>query len=163
MTDRDYRHVRVDDIPDAPNPTRHKKEVDEAVGASAFGFNVYTADPGERVPWGYHRHPDHEELIYVLDGALEIETADDTVRVEGGEAFFVPPNAPQSARAIGDQPARFVAVGAPKTEDGSVIEERCPECGETTGRTHEAVDDGDTYILYCEDCGAETDRFHAGP
>ena len=39
----DYPTVAVDDLPDAPNPTRRKKEVDEAVGATAFGFNVYVA------------------------------------------------------------------------------------------------------------------------
>jgi len=28
----DYAKVTVADLPDAPNPTRHKKELDEAVG-----------------------------------------------------------------------------------------------------------------------------------
>jgi hypothetical protein len=49
----DYEKVAVEALPDAPNPTRHKKEVDEAVGATEFGFNVYQATPGQRIPWGY--------------------------------------------------------------------------------------------------------------
>jgi len=56
----EYEHVTVEDLPDAPSPTRHKREIDEAVGATEFGFNVYVADPGEQLPWGYHHHPDHE-------------------------------------------------------------------------------------------------------
>ena len=157
----DYRKVVVDDLPDAPNPTRHKKEVDEAVGATAFGFNVYVADPGERVPWGYHRHPDHEELFYVLEGELAVETAEGEMRVRAGEALFVGRDAPNGARAVGDLPTRFVAVGAPTAEDGAVIAEVCPACGETTDRESRRA--GDTVVLACAGCGAETDRFGPGP
>jgi len=163
MTDREFRKVVVDDLPDAPNPTRHKKEVDEAVGASEFGFNLYVADPGEKLPWARHRHPDHEELLYVLEGVVRVETPDGEYRVEAGEAFFVPPDASQRAVATGDAPARVIAVGAPKTSDGAVIEERCPECGAETDREYEVADDGETYVLYCADCGAEADRLVAGP
>ena len=156
-----YRKVTVDDLPDAPSPTRRKKEVDEAVGAEAFGFNVYVADPGELVPWGRHRHPDHEELYYVLEGALSVETDDGDVQVDAGEAFFVPADAPTMARAVGETPARLVAVGAPKAADGAVIEERCPSCGAVTGR--DVGRDGDEVVLRCADCGAETRRFGPGP
>ena len=157
----DYRKVVVDELPDAPSPTRHKKEVDEAVGAGAFGFNVYVADPGERVPWGYHYHPDHEELFYVLDGELAVDTEDGEVRVQAGKALFVPRGAPNRARAVGEAPARFVAVGAPKADDGAVIEERCPACGEVTDR--ESRREAETVVLSCAACGTETDRFGPGP
>ena len=51
-------------------------DADVAVGASAFGFDVYEAAPGERLPWGYHRHPEHEEPFYVVAGELAVETPD---------------------------------------------------------------------------------------
>jgi quercetin dioxygenase-like cupin family protein len=157
----DYRTVAVDDLPNVPNPTREKKEVDEAVGASLFGFNVYRADPGEPLPWGYHRHPDHEELFYVVAGELAVDTDDGTLSVGAGEALFVPPNAGNRARAVGDATAEVIAVGAPKGADGAVIEEECPACGAVTDRDHEAVEgeDGTTYVLSCVACGAETGRF----
>ncbi|MFC7175750.1 cupin domain-containing protein [Halosegnis marinus] len=160
----EYAHVVVDELPDAPNPTRHKKEVDEAVGATEFGFNVVTADPGEKVPWGYHSHPDHEELFYVLDGSLLVETPEREYEVAAGEAFFVPRGKPQRAVAGGDG-CRLVATGAPKATDGAVIEEECPECGETTGRDYRAeeVDETTVYVLSCAACGAETDRLTPGP
>lgn len=160
----EYAHVVVDDLPDAPNPTRHKKEVDEAVGATAFGFNVVTADAGERIPWGYHRHPDHEELFYVLDGSLVVETPEREYEVAAGEAFFVPRGKPQRAVA-GEQGCRLVAAGAPKATDDAVISERCPLCGEETGRDYrvEELDGTTAYVLTCDACGAETDRLTSGP
>ncbi|WP_224449855.1 cupin domain-containing protein [Haloprofundus salilacus] len=157
----EYRKVSVESVPNTPNPTREKKEIDEAVGATEFGFNVFTAEPGEQIPWGYHRHPDHEELFYVLSGELRVETPDGEFRVGTDEAFFVPRGAPNRAVAAGEEPCRFVAVGAPKDADGAVIEEECPACGDATDRTYEAVEDAGrtVYVLSCAECGVETRRF----
>jgi quercetin dioxygenase-like cupin family protein len=157
----EYPTVDVDDLPDAAGPSRHKKEVDEAVGATAFGFNVYVADPGEQIPWGYHRHPDHEELFYVTAGEIAVETADGTESLAAGEALFVPPDAPNKARAVGDARARVVAVGAPKDEDASIIEEPCPSCGEETDRTSDTEDAA--VVLSCAACGATVERLTPGP
>lgn len=157
----EYTRVTVDELPDAPNPTSHKKEVDEAVGATEFGFNVYVAEPGEPLPWGYHRHPDHEELFYVIEGALAVETADGELTVEAGAALFVAPDSPNKARAVGESPARVIAVGAPKDSDGAVIAEACPACGAETDRTYE--DDDGTYVLSCAACGASVDSLTPGP
>lgn len=159
------KRVSASDLPDAPNPTSRKKEVDEAVGASAFGFNVYEVRPGERVPWGYHSHPDHEELFYVVSGGITVDTEDGPVRAEAGDAVFVSPGEKNRARNDGEEAAELVAVGAPKNEDDAVIEEECPACGAVTDRTYESVEsDGRAvYVLSCAACGAETDRFGAGP
>lgn len=160
MTDYEYEHVTVESLPDAPNPTRHKKEIDEAVGANEFGFNVIVADAGERIPWGYHHHPDHEELLYVLDGTLRVETPDCVYTVETGEAFFVPRGAPQKGVA-GTDGCRLVAAGAPKASDTAVIEEECPACGAITDRDYRV--EGDSYVLECAGCGADVDELTAGP
>ena len=157
-----YRTVRVEELPNAPNPTTAKKEVDEALGVEAFGFNVYTVAPGERVPWGFHSHPRHEELFYVLDGVLTVDTPEGSMVVEAGEALYVPPGHPNRAHNAGDVVVELVAVGAPKETDEAVIAERCPACGEVTGRESERTDDGDTVVLRCDGCGAETDRFGRG-
>ncbi|GGL58656.1 cupin domain-containing protein [Halocalculus aciditolerans] len=156
-----YEKVDVWSLPNAPNPTTAKREVDEAVGASAFGFNVYEAAPGERVPWGRHRHPDHEELFFVLSGSLTVATPDGEYAVEEGEAFFVPADALNEAFVDESEQAacRFVAVGAPKDRDDAIIEEECPHCGAVTDRESERADE--TYVLRCAACGAETDRFSA--
>ncbi|MDS0293038.1 cupin domain-containing protein [Halogeometricum luteum] len=159
------KRVSAPDLPDAPNPTSRKKEVDEAVGASAFGFNVYEVRPGERVPWGYHSHPEHEELFYVVSGEIVVDTEDGPVRAAAGDAIFVEPGEKNRARNDGEEVAEVVAVGAPKDGDGAVIEEECPACGAVTDRTYESVEsDGrPVYVLSCAACGTETDRFGAGP
>jgi mannose-6-phosphate isomerase-like protein (cupin superfamily) len=152
-----YRKVALSELPNAPAPAREKKEVDEAVGATAFGMNVYVADPGEELPWGYHEHPNHEEVFLVVAGELAVETPEAEYRVGADEAFFVPPGHRNRARAVGTEPCRVVAVGAPKTEDEATIRETCEECGATTGREYER--DGEDVVLRCADCGAETKRF----
>jgi len=170
-----YRHVRVADLPGGFTPARSKKEVDEAVGATTFGFNVYEADPGEMLPWGTHRHPAHEELFYVLEGELVVETPDREYVVGPGEAFFVPTDHRNRARGGEDGPVRVVAVGAPKASDTSIIEEYCEVCDEVTRREYELVDDttdetdgdadgddregGRVVVLSCRNCGTETRRF----
>jgi len=158
-----FEVVTVAELPDAPNPTRHKKEIDEAVGATAFGFNVYVAEPGEQLPWGTHVHPDHEELLYVLAGQLRIHGDEETITVGRGEVVFVPPGTVQRAVATGTTPAKVIAAGAPKDSDGAELREYCPVCGEATDRTYEAEDGGETYVLSCAACGTETARFGAGP
>jgi len=161
--ERPYRHLHVEEAPDAPSLTDHKYELDEAVDAREFGFNLYVAGEGQRLPWGRHHHPDHEEAFYVLEGALAVEMgrAGETVRIGPDEALFVPPGTTNRAVAAEDG-TRVVAVGAPKASDGAVIEERCGACGEATGRDYEVEEDGDVYVLYCAACGAEADRLVAG-
>lgn len=164
---RTYRHIHSADAPDAPSRTTHKYELDQAVGATEFGFNRYVASPGQRVPWGRHSHPDHEEAFYVIRGEVEFTVGplddSETVRVAPGEVFFVPPNTPQEAVVVGDEELEMLAVGAPKATDAAVIEEECPACGAVTGRDFVVADGGATYVLSCEACGAEVDRLVSGP
>ena len=162
---RTYRHIHVEDARDAPSLTDHKYELDEAVDAREFGFNVYVASEGQLLPWGRHHHPDHEEAFYVTEGELVVEMGPEgeveTIRVGPEEALFVPPGTINRAVAAADG-TRVIAVGAPKASDGAVVEERCEACGESTGRDYEVEEGGDVYVLYCAGCGAETDRLVAG-
>ena len=154
-----YPTVRVEDIENAASPATAKREVDEALGIDSFGFNVYTVAPGERIPWGSHRHPDHEELFYVLDGELTVDTPDGSIRLGAGEAIGIPRNQPNCAHNAGEDVVRVVAAGAPKETDDAVIEEHCPACEAVTERRSERRDGGDTVVLFCTGCGAATDRF----
>lgn len=161
----DYQKVDPDELPDAPSPTTRKKEIDEAVGATTFGCNLYEAEPGQQISMGYHYHPDHEELMYVIQGDLRFETPDGDYEVSAGEAFFVPMGAEQKGYARGDETARFLAIGAPKAEDHAVVREPCEVCGETTEREFDMETDGErqTVVLYCTECETECERFAAVP
>lgn len=154
----EYRKLGVDDVENTSNSSRVKRELDEAVGATAFGLNYYVADPGEQIPWGRHRHPDHEEAFYVLSGELQVETPEDEFSVGADELFFVPENRWNRAVAVGNEPCRLLALGAPKESDSATIEDECPACGEVTRWETERMDDGEGWVLHCSACGAETNR-----
>lgn len=161
----DYERVVVDDLPDAPGPSDHKKEIDEAIGCETIAANLYVAQPGQRIPFGTHRHAEQEEVFYVLDGRVAFDTEDGEVTVGTGEAFYVPPKHFQGSRAVGEEPARLLAVGAPRDDLDVTIREPCPDCAETTERDVAfAEDEGERVaVLTCTDCGAQTDRFTPGP
>jgi mannose-6-phosphate isomerase-like protein (cupin superfamily) len=156
----DYQNLRLDEIRNAVSPASQKLEIDEAVDATEFGVNIYQADPGEQIPWGYHRHPDHEELFLVLDGTLKFETPDGSYTVGADEVFFVPRDHSHRARAVGDTSTRVIAIGAPKAHDDAIIEEECPNCGEVTRRKRDVIEEANqtVYVLMCEECGTETMR-----
>jgi mannose-6-phosphate isomerase-like protein (cupin superfamily) len=158
----DYRTLEFADLPNGLSPARRKLELDEAAGASTFGCNLYEADPGEQLPWGYHRHPDHEELFVVLSGELTVDTPDGPFVLGPDEALFVPRDHRNRARATGEEPVRVLAVGAPKERDRAVIEEECPDCG-TFGRLETTVDatedGGRAAVVSCGSCGATVRRF----
>lgn len=153
----DFTKIDTETLTSSRTPASEKLELDEAVGATAFGVNLFTAQPGEQLPWGFHRHPDHEELFLVLEGTVVFETPETEYQVGADEAFFVPKNHRQRAHAVGDKPARVVAIGAPKTDDDTIIEEECSECGDLT--RHQPVErtiDGDTvFVLQCTICDSE--------
>lgn len=157
--------IDVDALPDAPNPTDHKKELDEAVGASEVGVNVFVAQPGQMIPFGRHYHPNQEEFLYVVEGTVTMETAEGEFEVGANEAVFVPPGARQKATAAGDEPVRVIAIGAPKAADEAVLVEYCPACEERTGRDFDPrEEDGDhVMVLSCAECGTETGQYRAGP
>lgn len=101
----DYRVSNIDEISSSPSLTKEKKEIDEAVGTTEFGFNLYTVEPGEQLSFGYHYHPNHEELFYVIAGEIKFETAENDYHVGEGEIFFVPKAAPQRGYAVSDTSA----------------------------------------------------------
>ena len=42
---------------------------------------------GDKVPW--HKHADEDELFFVLDGELEVQERDRSVKVRAGEMYVV--------------------------------------------------------------------------
>lgn len=51
-----------------------------------------------------------EEFIYVLEGGLEIEYGKDTIVLEPGDSIYYDSIVPHQVRAVGDSPARILAV-----------------------------------------------------
>jgi len=64
-------------------------------------------DPGYVAPM--HTHPG-EEIIYVLEGALEYEIGGQKSKVKAGDVLFVPAGAPHTAKNIGGDNAAELAT-----------------------------------------------------
>jgi quercetin dioxygenase-like cupin family protein len=64
-------------------------------------------DPGYVAPM--HTHPG-EEIIYVIEGALEYEIGGKVTRVKAGNVLFVPAGTPHTAKNIGTTHAAELAT-----------------------------------------------------
>jgi quercetin dioxygenase-like cupin family protein len=69
-----------------------------------------------------HEHPE-EQILYVLDGVLEITLGDETYEVHPGQASFHPSNVPHRAMAKEDVVAlSFKHLVAPNYEKSGTLE-----------------------------------------
>jgi len=90
------RHIRWDDIPIEP--------MSSSIGRQfVHTENVMVArvllKQGAHVP--LHQHI-HEQISYVLSGALEFHLEGEVVVVRDGEVLVIPPNVPHEAFALED-------------------------------------------------------------
>lgn len=120
------RYHVVDPAEVSPEPGRpcEKRSISDAAGLTRLGCHLYVAEPGEQLPLVYHVHERQEEVFYVLEGVLSVETPEGTYEVAAGEAFVVRPESPQRAYndRDADGPLRVLAVGAPAVDDVSAHE-----------------------------------------
>jgi len=61
-----------------------------------------------------HKHP-HEQVVNVLEGVLELTVNGEVARLEAGDVYVIPPDAPHSGRAL--TACRVLDVFAPVRED----------------------------------------------
>jgi mannose-6-phosphate isomerase-like protein (cupin superfamily) len=104
------------------------RSISAAVGLdyedAPLGLRTYEAAPGQQLPLAYHRHDEQVEVFYVLEGALHVETPDETFVVERDRAFVVEPGSPHRAHNPDDAEAsvRVLAIGAPSVDDAHVYD-----------------------------------------
>lgn len=112
----------VDPTPDRPCVQRR---LGARAGLEQVGLNLYEAQPGEQLPLAYHFHDTQEEGLFVLSGALHVETPERTYVVEANELFTAEPESPHRAfvpeEAAG--PARVLALGAPLVDGDAHVYE----------------------------------------
>ena len=77
--------------------------------ASYLGRAVF--HPGARAP--VHRHPESEELVYVLSGSGTMTLGEATLAVEKGMALRIPAGVPHSFTVGGEEPMEIVQVYSP--------------------------------------------------
>lgn len=65
---------------------------------------------------GYHKHPE-EQVVYLLEGEIEILLPGENVNMKPGCIFAIPPNVPHGARRIGEAALLMLNVFTPRRPD----------------------------------------------
>ena len=92
----------------------HKLTGQQTGGAYYLFETVFEAETGNRL----HIHRREDEVGYVLEGALEIRLADQTLVVEAGSVAHLPKNVPHAIRNPLKTPSRYLFMAIPAGLDG---------------------------------------------
>ena len=87
--------------------------LDDAVDLTSVSMQVVTAEPGEDFA-PYHSHESGDEVFYVLEGTLHVETPEGVHTAGAGEWFAVQPGNPLRPfnPETADAPVRALLVNA---------------------------------------------------
>ena len=83
------------------------------VGEKAMMMKL-TVEPG--IPTPPHEHP-HEQMGHLIEGKGILYVGDESVEIEAGTSFWIPPNSPHNFNATGDKPAVLIEAFSPPRED----------------------------------------------
>jgi mannose-6-phosphate isomerase-like protein (cupin superfamily) len=60
-----------------------------------------------------HKHVDHSEHVYVLDGAGEMTLGDKTFKIKKGDFIFIPKGTPHALKVTSHDPVKVISIQAP--------------------------------------------------
>jgi len=66
----------------------------------------------------FHRHPDQEEVIYVIDGQVEQWLEQDSQVLTNGDSLFIAAGVVHASFNVSDKPAKFLAILGPCMGEG---------------------------------------------
>jgi len=119
-----YHVVDPADIDAAEDYPCDRRSIADAAGLSTVAAAVYELEPGDDLARTYHYHEQREEVFYVLEGTLAVETPDREYEVPAGSVFVAEPNSPirpYNPDSAGG-PVRVFGVGAPQYDIGKPYE-----------------------------------------
>ena len=83
----------------------------------------------------FHRHPEQEEVIFVVAGKIE-QWIDRDHRILGpGDTAFIPPDVVHASFNVGDGTAKILAIFGPCVGEGSTVVEMAGEAPWSTMRS----------------------------
>ena len=119
----DYTVVRVADVPDQAANLGHDpadyeiRFLRNPLGMEHAGVSFARYSPGFSIEG--HSHNQQEEVYVLVSGRAQALVGDnELVELEPWTALRVPPATPRALRAVGDEDAIFVHIGAPNTGPG---------------------------------------------
>jgi mannose-6-phosphate isomerase-like protein (cupin superfamily) len=92
-------------------------------------FNVYNFQPWQAL--SMHKHPDSDEVFYVIEGSCLIFADGERKKVEANHAAYVPSGTVHAILSCG-QPSMIISVQGPTpiySIYGKGLEYFCPRCG----------------------------------
>lgn len=115
----DYHVIDVADLPVTPDRPSDRRSISDAAGLENLGLHEFHVAPGEMIPLAMHYHDEQEEVLYVVEGTISVETPADQYVVPAGDAFVAEPESAHRAYVPedADGEARVLAIGAPKVDD----------------------------------------------
>jgi quercetin dioxygenase-like cupin family protein len=75
---------------------------------------MLTVQPG--IPTPPHSHP-HEQVGYLIEGRGVLFSGGESVEIEAGTSFLIPPNESHNFNATGEKPAVIIDVFSPPRKD----------------------------------------------
>lgn len=81
---------------------------DQLVPGSPMTLGVVQINAGQKNP--LHKHPNCDEIIYMISGTGEYRVGDQKVVLKPGDALRIPKNAIHDAKTIGNEPMKSVVV-----------------------------------------------------
>lgn len=82
---------------------------------------IYNLPVGKKVP--LHKHPTTDELFFIIKGRIKFKIGDKELIATAGDVVKGKMNIPHSFANVGDEPAAFLSVKAPKPVDLVMLEE----------------------------------------
>lgn len=101
--------------PDAEGSGPTEQRPDPGRGPEQVGMRLYLAHPGEQLPNRYHYHEEQEEIFFVVEGELHVETPEGDFVVGPHQVFVVEPGSPHRGFNPADSGTdlRVLSIGAP--------------------------------------------------
>ncbi|MFZ4662642.1 MAG: cupin domain-containing protein [Caldilineaceae bacterium] len=90
-----------------------------AIGAKDLTVIEVTLNPGGG--HNFHKHPDQEEVIYVIDGVVEQWLHDQKRILHPGDSVFIPADVVHASFNTGSAPAKLMAILGPCVGDGGYV------------------------------------------
>ena len=69
----------------------------------------------------FHKHPDQEEVLYVVEGTVEQWLEQEKRELKAGDSAFIPAGMVHASSHAGSGPAKFVAILGPCVGDTGYV------------------------------------------
>ncbi len=116
----EYHVIDPADVAPTDDHPCDRRSLTDVADLSTLAAAMYTIDPGEQLPRTYHYHEQREELFFVVDGRLSVETPEEEYSVTEGTVFVAKPESPHRAYnpETASNAVTVLGLGAPRYDIG---------------------------------------------